>query len=147
MSVTMNDGIICPTYDELDGILSKIFTVYMLVVPNGKRYVGMTRQNLQYRFGNGTGWAHNKQLTSDIREYGWDNIERIVCCENLTLDEACVLETELIREFNTTNPENGYNRTAGGDYFRDSRKLIPEQEQMNDIIRDAISKLANLIQK
>lgn len=94
------------------------FTVYMHTFPNKKRYIGITRTSLDQRFKNGYAYAYNKEMYDDIQKYGWDNIKHDVICTNLSVKEACNLEIELIREYDTTNPENGYNITSGGEIGR-----------------------------
>ena len=122
-------------------------TVYMLILPNGKRYVGMTEHELKKRFNSGYGYSSNTNLDKDIKKYGWDNVRTIECASGLDIPEACNLEMQLIREYDTTNSEHGYNNSPGGDYFRRCRALIPEQEKMNEIILEAVEKLLALIQK
>lgn len=50
-----------------------------------------------------------------IQKYGWDNIQHEIVAENLSHDEACDLEIELIAKYKTNNPKYGYNQTSGGD--------------------------------
>lgn len=117
----------------------------MHIVPNGKRYIGLTSKYYpEHRFCNGSGYIANDMFHADIEKYGWDNIEHIICAEGLEIPEACCLEMQLIREFDTTNPEKGYNRSPGGDYYKYCKTLIPEQEEMNNILRDAITKIQKL---
>lgn len=94
------------------------FTVYMHTFPNEKRYIGITRTSLEQRFKNGYAYAYNKEMYDDIQKYGWDNIKHDVICTNLSVKEACNLEIELIREYDTTNSKNGYNITSGGEIGR-----------------------------
>lgn len=172
MSVTLNDGTVCPSWDEvelelftkeeiekskkrLDDTINNGCCVYMHIAPNGKRYVGITTAyRPKWRFCNGSGYNGNKYFHSDIEKYGWENIMHIICATDLDIPEACNLEMQLIREFDTTNPEKGYNLSPGGDYYKYCRQLIPEQEEMNSILcnamtvlSDAIRELGNLIQK
>ena len=82
---------------------------------NGKRYYGITKQEVEKRWLNGKGYSNNKHFTNAINKHGWDNFEHIVIAKGLTEEEAKWLEIELIREHDTTNPEYGYNITLGGD--------------------------------
>ena len=87
------------------------YTVYIHIDPNGKRYVGITKRNLEDRWNNGFGYATNKDLRffDAIREIGWDNFKHETVASGLTKLEAEVLELELINKYNTTDPECGYN--------------------------------------
>ena len=78
----------------------KKFYVYVHVCPNGKRYVGATtRIKPKYRWGkNGEGYK-GQPFEEAIRKYGWDNIEHIIIETNLSQDEACRLEIDLIKQY------------------------------------------------
>lgn len=94
------------------------FKVYMHTSPNGKRYIGITCQdNLYRRWGsNGCGYADNEHFWRAIKKYGWNNFIHEVLFEDLTEKEAKQKEIELIAFYDSTNPNNGYNITPGGDY-------------------------------
>lgn len=93
----------------------KEYTVYIHKVPNGKRYVGTTSQNPKWRFNNGKGYSFNRRFYHDILFYGWENIKHIIIAYNLQENEALMLERKLIKQYNTTNPEYGYNKFKGGE--------------------------------
>lgn len=93
---------------------------------NGKRYYGITcKKNINQRWGNGNGYKFwidkngkrhgNEHFWNSICKYGWDNFKHIVIARGLSEDDAKWLEIELIREFDTTNPNKGYNITKGGE--------------------------------
>lgn len=96
-----------------------MFTVYQHKNKiNGKSYIGITRQKPKHRWGsNGANYKSSPHFYSAIKKYGWDNFEHIILYENLTKEEACEKEQELIKEYNTMNREFGYNQTSGGEYF------------------------------
>lgn len=94
--------------------------VYCLEFPNGRKYVGKTknlsdRMELYLRFD-----GANKELSSAIEEFGWDSINigvlsRVDCKDRVDLDLCLgVLEIRYIRELNTLTP-NGYNVSLGGE--------------------------------
>ena len=92
------------------------YSVYVHISPNNKAYIGITKKNVQERWGNGgINYKRNKHFWSAINEYGWDNFEHIILFENLTKEKACKIEVLLIALFNTQNPEFGYNISPGGD--------------------------------
>lgn len=91
------------------------YYVYMHVNKiNGKRYIGITKQIPEKRWANGTHYSNNKHFHNAILKYGWDNFEHIILYSSLIKEEACKMEVELIKEYNTTNQEYGYNLDSGG---------------------------------
>ena len=94
----------------------KTYSVYIHISPSNKRYIGITsKKKVEYRWNNGKGYEHNIYFTNAINKYGWDNFEHIIICRGLDKETAKWLEIELIREWDTTNREKGYNQTKGGD--------------------------------
>ena len=91
------------------------YKVYVHIAPNGKRYYGITKQEPKKRWQNGKKYGNNDHFTNAINYYGWDNFDHIVIARGLTEEEAKWLEIELIREFDTTNRDKGYNITKGGE--------------------------------
>ena len=82
---------------------------------NDKKYIGITKQKPEYRWSNGKGYIHNHYFYSSIQKYGWnEGFEHIILQNNLTQQEACQLEKQLIKSFDTTNPDKGYNLCEGG---------------------------------
>ena len=88
----------------------KTYTVYEHVnKTNGKRYIGATSMKPEKRWGwRGTNYFH-QPFWDAIEEYGWDNFEHHILAEGLTREEAESTESRLIKEFDTTNPDFGYN--------------------------------------
>lgn len=83
---------------------------------NKKKYIGITKQNPpSKRWHNGYGYDYNTAFFNDILLYGWENgFQHNILFENLTESEACQKEIELIKKYNTTNPDLGYNISKGG---------------------------------
>lgn len=85
---------------------------------NNKIYIGITKQIPEKRWGkNGRGYESSPYFYNAIQKYGWDNFEHIILFENLTKDEACKKEQELIQKYNTMDRNYGYNSTSGGEMF------------------------------
>lgn len=85
---------------------------------NNKKYIGITSRNPEQRWGhNGNNYKTTPHFYAAIQKYGWDNFEHNILFENLTKQQACQKEQELIAQYNTTNKEYGYNSTSGGDIF------------------------------
>lgn len=93
----------------------KTYTVYEHVNKvNGKRYIGTTSQKPEKRWGwKGSGYF-NQPFWEAIKKYGWENFDHNIIAEGLSRDEAADLEYSRIREYDTLNPEHGYNRKEGG---------------------------------
>ena len=104
------------------------YSVYIHIFPNGKRYVGCTRQKPQARWKYGRGYRNQKRLYEAIEEFGWDNIEHIIICENMPESDARQLEIELIKKYDTQNTEHGYNTKNGGQVFH-----LHSQEFLDDL--------------
>lgn len=92
------------------------YVVYMHVNKiNDKKYVGVTCRKPEYRWNYGKGYWQNRHFSNAINKYGWDNFEHLILFVNLTHDEACEKEKELIQYYNSNDPRHGYNHTSGGD--------------------------------
>ena len=46
------------------------YTVYMHISPSGKKYIGITGQSIERRWGNGTGYKNCISLNLAIKKYG-----------------------------------------------------------------------------
>lgn len=92
------------------------YKVYMHTFPNGKKYVGITKQDVKRRWRNGKAYCQNIRMTNAIKKYGWDNIQHDVLAENLTEEQAAEIEIFLIKELDLLNPKKGYNLAEGGSH-------------------------------
>lgn len=93
---------------------------------NDKVYIGITKRAPEDRWGvDGCNYKSSPHFYSAIQKYGWDGFEHIILFENLTKEQACSKEQELIAAFMSMNRNFGYNATSGGDVFElseDARK-------------------------
>lgn len=92
-----------------------MYTVYMHICPNGKKYIGITGQQVERRWNHGEGYSHQRLFYRAILKYGWNNIEHKIIKTNIDKLEAENIEKSLIEKYSTTNPDFGYNITRGGD--------------------------------
>ena len=90
------------------------YKVYMHTTPSGKRYIGITGQNVYKRWQRGGGYLNNDYFTKAIKKYGWDNIISKVLYKNLSLVKAEEKEKELIKYYKSNNRNYGYNIANGG---------------------------------
>lgn len=96
--------------------MKKEYCVYVHINKvNEKRYVGITSQKPQRRWRNGKGYLQNPHFKSAIEKYGWDGFEHYVLMAGLTKEQAVRWEQALIAQWDTTNPDRGYNVGLGGE--------------------------------
>ena len=81
---------------------------------NGKRYIGITCQNISRRWRNGDGYAQNKHFYRAIQKYGWDGFTHEIVKAGMSKHDACELEILLIKQYRSNESEFGYNRSTGG---------------------------------
>lgn len=93
----------------------KIYCVYKHTSPNGKVYIGITGQKPKYRWDNGNGYKQNTYFYNAIQKYGWENFEHEILFTELTKEDACTKEKELITLYDSTNRNKGYNLSVGGE--------------------------------
>ena len=72
------------------------YKVYVHIAPNGKRYYGITKQEVEKRWNNGKGYSNNDHFTNAINYYDWDNFEHIVIARGLTEEEILRIENMVI---------------------------------------------------
>ena len=90
------------------------YKIYVHTAPNGKRYVGITRQKLNRRWRYGEGYKRCVYFYKAIKKYGWDNITHQVLVDGLTKSQAEALEKQFIERWNTRDKRFGYNSRSGG---------------------------------
>lgn len=98
--------------------MDNCYTVYVHISPSGKRYYGLTCQQVKKRWLNGMGYIKNEHFYRAIQKYGWDAFKHEIVAEGLTREEACALEESLIAEHHTQDYRFGYNISAGGEANR-----------------------------
>lgn len=81
---------------------------------NGKRYIGITKRQPEKRWANGYGYSNNRHFFAAIQKYGWDSFSHEVWFTDLSYEDACLAERELIAKYDSTNQEKGYNVDLGG---------------------------------
>ena len=91
------------------------FCVYRHVFPNGKSYIGISK-DAEKRWRNGKGYETQQKMQRAIVKYGWDNVQHIILADRLTKELAMQLEKHYIAEYDSI--KNGYNATIGGDNIK-----------------------------
>ena len=111
--------------------IKNIYYVYIHINKiNNKKYVGITKQNPEKRWGNnGSNYKSSPHFYQAIQKYGWNNFEHLIIASQLTQEEACKMEKDLIKKYNTQNRNFGYNIMEGG-----TAPQLPQE------VRDKIAK-------
>ena len=86
---------------------------------NGKKYIGITCQDAEVRWGyKGNNYLQKQPyFAAAIKKYGWENFTHEILFEGLTAQEAHDKEIELIAYYHTYVGDSecwGYNLTRGG---------------------------------
>ena len=106
------------------------YCVYKHTSPSQKVYIGITKQSANGRWKNGFGYKSSPHFWNAIQKYGWDSIDHEVLFSDLTCDEACSKEKELIEFYNSIDRRFGYNEKTGGEagvaYNEFAKKKISE---------------------
>lgn len=105
------------------------YCVYRHTSPNGKVYIGITHQKPKRRWCHGHGYRHNPYFLNAIQKYGWNAFVHEILFDELSRDEACKKEIELIREHRSDDANYGYNLSSGGEFPTSGCKLSPETRQ------------------
>lgn len=103
-------------------------------VESNRRYIGLTKHSMLKRW-NRHVYSANKikngkfyitsHFSNAIRKYGKDAFSHEILGKNLTLEEANELEKEKILEFDTRNPEKGFNIMKGGGFYQSNKIKNP----------------------
>lgn len=121
------------------------YLVYVHTLPNGKRYVGMTKQDKERRWANGAGYKRKPKFYEAIQEYGWRNILHEVVAENLTEEQAREIEKEYILMFDCYD-ENGYNiRNNDKTCWINIRCTIEERQEIIEMAKERGMTVADFI--
>lgn len=108
---------------------------------NNKKYIGITRQNVQQRWRDGKGYQGQNKFYNAIEKYGWDKFNHDILYENLTEQEACEIEQFLIKYYDTI--KNGYNTLPGGNVTNHSPSTINKLKKNTKHSPEVIKKMTS----
>ena len=92
-----------------------MWNIYKHTFPNGKCYIGLTKQDPDIRFKNGYGYETCPLMWNAIQKYGWKNVETTWLHTNIEdLNQAAYLEREAIKKYRSNERDYGYNLANGG---------------------------------
>ena len=101
----------------------KKWCVYMHTSPSGKRYIGITSQKPEDRWGangskylqkNKNGNYNQPAMAKAILKYPWDLWKHEIILSYVSKQYANQIEQELIKHYRSQDPRYGYNITSGG---------------------------------
>lgn len=90
------------------------YTVYEHVAPNGKRYIGITRQRPEDRWRGGSGYSSQTLFYRAIKKYGWGSFTHNIVASGLSQEDAERMEIALIDKHRSNESSYGYNADMGG---------------------------------
>lgn len=109
------------------------YVVYIHTSPSGKKYVGVTSQDVNKRWLRGHGYFRNEYFTRAINKYGWDNFKHEIVAAGLSKKGAEFLEKTLIARYRSNLKRYGYNIKDGGDtngkHAERSKRLMSEHRK------------------
>ena len=85
------------------------YSIYKFTFPDGKIYIGLTKQNVEKRWDNGEGYK-GQDVYIPITLFGWNNIKKEILHTNLTKEQAFKIEQHYITKYKTVS--NGYNKNG-----------------------------------
>ena len=110
------------------------YKVYRYIFPDGKIYIGMTKNTISQRRDNG--YQHNALLKAHIKEYGWKDVQTDILADGLSKDKACQLEQDYIEKCDATNPSIGLNISKGGiQTFKGLKHTSEHRKYMSDLYK------------
>ena len=111
-----------------------MFYLYVHTVPNGKCYIGMTKDT-DRRWRNGNGYFENENFAKDIELFGWENIKHEII--DSFEDETLCHMNEIIYTIilNTEASSYGYNHTHFKETFI---KKYNEKRSYEDYNKDVV---------
>lgn len=82
---------------------------------NSKVYIGITHDIHKRWRGSGCAYKSNRHFWQAIQRYGWDGFSHEILNEDISHQEACAIEIELIKKYRSCDRQYGYNNSPGGD--------------------------------
>ena len=122
---------------------------------NGKKYIGITSQEPTRRWQNGNHYNTQPYFWRAIQKYGWDGFQHEILYTDLSKESAEQLEVDLIKKYQTQDPNKGYNSADGGaarsgwSHTEDAKRRMSESRMgrvVSEATREKLSK-ANRGQK
>ena len=110
----------------------KTYTVYKLISPSGKIYVGWTGRPLKKRLQDHMSEVrrgYQRPIQKALRKYPLEQWQQEVLLETIDYRQSILTEVESIKKYNTTDPSIGYNISTGGEYGATGVRRTEENKQ------------------
>ena len=101
-----------------------MYRIYKITSPEGKVYIGQTKNMLERRHQYGCGYKSNTLLWNDIVKYGWNAFTDKVIERVETKEEALLREAYWISYYKSDEPSRGYNTHTNHSTLA---RLLPKQ--------------------
>ncbi len=88
---------------------AELYLVYMHTSPDGKIYIGITKNLPNARWNEGAGYETQKKFYKAIQTFGWINFKHEIIAAGLSENEAKELESKLILKYRSNEEKYGYN--------------------------------------
>lgn len=119
------------------------YTIYKFTFPDGKTYIGKTKQiPVEKRWGKNGEKYKSQPVYEAISKYGWENIKKEIIINGLNKEEAEKEEAKLIESAIQDN--NSYNSIHGitrYNYKEEWMRKTPEEVEANEKLRQALKKV------
>lgn len=112
-----------------------LWCVYKHTSPSGGVYIGITSDYPLARWRNGRGYDCCEVMNKAIKKYGWENFTHEILFDNLTKEEACQKEIELIAFYK--NQGHCYNlaeRGTNGLASEETKKKMSSNRQRKTLM-------------
>ena len=123
------------------------YTVYIHTNKvDGKKYVGITKQEPEKRWNNGVGYKSNHRFYEAIEKTGWENFDHDIIATGLSKMDAEIMEAELIAQHQSDIEEFGYNIRSGNVNniaLDDDTKSVTLTIRMNSQMKAQLEYIAN----
>lgn len=104
-----------------------MYTIYRHVFPNGKCYVGLTKNKPNKRWGHGSHYKSCRLVSYAFEKYGWDNVEHQILRVCETKEMAEIWERFYIAWYRSNNPVYGYNILPGGNVSDEKPQCVRDK--------------------
>lgn len=115
----------------------RVYKVYAYISPSNKIYIGQTYRTLEKRSGtDGNAYKKSVRFYNAIKKYGFDNFKRVTLIDGLSKEMADIIETELIKKYNTRDDNFGYNIGLGGNTNTKFLQVIYQYDLSGNFVKE-----------
>ena len=112
---------------------TELHLVYKHTAPNGKVYIGITKNLPNARWNEGAGYETQKKFYKAIQTFGWINFKHEIIAAGLSESEAKCLESKLILENRSNEEAFGYNTQVLHSAKEDTIQKVEKQKRKTNV--------------